>query len=134
MVESKDQLNKVFDIRRTVFVDEQKVDEREEYDEFEETSKHLIAFLSGDAVGAARVRRVPNGIKLERYAVLANARGKGVGAALVEKSLELCQGHENIYLHAQIQVVDFYKKFNFVVEGDEFLEAGIRHYKMMLKQ
>ena len=133
LVESKNDLNHVFDIRRTVFVEEQKVDEREEYDEFEDLSKHILARLDGKAVGAARVRRTINGVKLERFAVLEEARGKGVGAALVHKALQLCKNSSNVYLHAQIQVVDFYKKFGFVTEGEEFVEAGIRHYKMNLK-
>lgn len=133
VIQSKNDLHKVFDIRRIVFVEEQKVDEREEYDEFEDTSKHLMATLDGEPVGAARVRRTINGIKLERFAVLEQARGHGVGAALVVESLKLVKDYSNIYLHAQIQVVDFYKKFGFVTEGDEFLEANIRHYKMIYK-
>ena len=130
IVDSKNELHQVFDIRRIVFVDEQKVDEREEYDEFEDTSKHLIALEQGEAVGAARVRRTANGVKLERFAVLNSSRGKGVGQALVLKALDMTKDYSNIYLHAQIQVVDFYKKYGFETEGDEFLEAGIRHYKM----
>jgi predicted GNAT family N-acyltransferase len=39
----------------------------------------------------------------------------------------------SIYLHAQIQVVDFYEKLNFIKEGDLFEEAGIKHYLMRLK-
>ena len=126
-------LSEIFDIRHKVFVIEQKVDEREEYDEFEETSKHLMARIGDEMVGVARIRRVPNGIKLERFAVLNEHRGKGVGAALVEYALELTRGYDNVYLHAQIQVVDFYERFGFVKEGEEFEEAGIRHYKMILK-
>lgn len=131
IVQSKNELHQVFDIRRIVFVEEQKVDEREEYDEFEETSKHLIAKLDGRAVGAARIRRTINGVKLERFAVLKEARGKQVGEALVREALRLCEEYSNIYLHAQVQVVDFYKKYGFEAEGDEFIEAEIRHYKMV---
>lgn len=131
IVESKNDLHRVFDIRREVFVEEQKVDEREEYDEFEDTSKHLIAYLHNEAVGAARVRRTIKGIKLERFAVLRTARGKGVGAALVEKALDCCGNEDTVYLHAQIQVVDFYSKFGFEKRGEEFEEAGIRHFLMV---
>ena len=134
IVESKNDLHKVFDIRRVVFVEEQQVDEREEYDEFEETSKHLVAKIDGEAVGAARVRRTIKGIKLERFAVLKDARGRGVGEALVKKALECCGDETDVYLHAQIQVVDFYKKFGFEAKGDEFEEAGIRHYLMVRRQ
>lgn len=133
IVQSKNELHQVFDIRRIVFVEEQKVDEREEYDEFEETSKHLIAKLDGIAVGAARIRRTINGVKLERFAVLQEARGKQIGEALVREALQLCKEYTNIYLHAQVQVVDFYKKYGFEAEGDEFIEADIRHYKMVYR-
>ena len=133
LAESKAELDRVFDIRRVVFVEEQKVDEREEYDTFEETSKHLLAYVDGSPAGAARVRRTPNGFKLERFAVLKEHRGKGVGAALLSKALECCTDQTHVYLHAQIQVVDFYSRFGFVTEGEEFVEAGIRHYKMTFR-
>ena len=133
LAQSKNDLHRVFDIRREVFVEEQNVDEREEYDEFEETSKHLLALMDDRPVGAARVRRTANGVKLERFAVLKEARGHGIGAALLRSALDLCTDYANIYLHAQIQVVDFYRKYDFVPEGDEFLEANIRHYKMTYK-
>jgi predicted GNAT family N-acyltransferase len=132
VTKSEDELNDVFQIRREVFVVEQKVDEREEYDDFENVSKHLIARLDGKAVGTARVRKTTRGVKLERFAVLKEARGAHVGAALVQSALDLCEEYSHVYLHAQIQVVDFYAKYGFVKEGDEFMEAGIRHYKMVL--
>ena len=134
VAESKNELNQVFDIRRIVFVIEQKVEEREEYDEFEDTSKHLLALIEGKAVGVARVRRTIKGIKLERFAVLKEARGKGVGAALIEEALEMVKEYDFIYLHAQVQVVDFYQKYGFVKEGDLFVEAAIDHYKMVYKR
>jgi len=30
-------------------------------------------------------------------------------------------------------LIDFYKKFNFKIEGDEYLDAGIYHIKMTKK-
>jgi predicted GNAT family N-acyltransferase len=38
-----------------------------------------------------------------------------------------------VYLHAQVQVVDFYAKFGFEAVGPQFEEAGIQHYKMVLR-
>ena len=37
---------------------------------------------------------------------------------------------QKIYLHAQIQTVDFYQKLSFEKDGEIFEEAGIKHYKM----
>jgi predicted GNAT family N-acyltransferase len=93
----------------------------------------LAGFVDDEIVGTARFRRTANGVKLERFAVIPEARGLGLGAELVKKTLELTEHYDNIYLHAQIQVVEFYRKFGFVTEGDEFVEAGIRHYKMTLR-
>lgn len=126
-------LEKAFDIRRRVFVEEQRVDEREEYDEFESVSQHYIALYNDIAVGVARWRRTPNGIKLERFAVLPEYRSKGVGSRLVKKVLEdLPQNISYVYLHAQLTAIGLYRKFGFKEEGEQFSEANILHYKMVL--
>jgi predicted GNAT family N-acyltransferase len=36
-------------------------------------------------------------------------------------------------MHAQSDVLPFYKKMGFIKEGEEFKEAGIMHFKMTLK-
>ncbi|MFZ9239158.1 MAG: GNAT family N-acetyltransferase, partial [Burkholderiaceae bacterium] len=38
-----------------------------------------------------------------------------------------------LVLHAQTHALAFYTKHGFQIEGDEFLEAGIPHYRMRLK-
>ncbi len=129
---SKKQLEDIFEIRRQVFVVEQQVDEREEYDEFETSSTHLIAMWNNEPAGTCRFRNTEKGIKLERFAVLDGYRNKSVGAALVKKTLELIDLNQHVYLHAQIQVVDFYALFGFKKVGDIFVEANIKHYKMVL--
>ena len=45
---------KAKDIRYNVFILEQKVDPAEEYDEFEMTANHLLAFINDKAVGTSR--------------------------------------------------------------------------------
>ncbi|MEY2924678.1 MAG: hypothetical protein RLZZ337_1226, partial [Bacteroidota bacterium] len=70
IAQSADQLNKIFEVRRRVFVEEQAVEEVEEYDEFETSSTHLFAKLGDNIVGTCRFRNTDKGIKLERFAVL----------------------------------------------------------------
>ena len=130
---STSNLESVFAIRKKVFVEEQNVSEAEEYDAFETASTHLIAFVNGEAVGTCRYRNTDKGIKLERFAVLQEKRKDGIGAALVKETLAQVDLSQHIYLHAQIQVVDFYKNFGFEKVGSEFEEAGIKHYKMVLR-
>lgn len=126
-------LQRAFDIRVKVFVDEQGVDRDLEY-EHEEESTHFIALVDDEEAGTARWRKTEKGIKLERFAVLPDFRSAGVGRELVKAVLnDIDTKAQKIYLHAQSQVVDFYKKQGFEPEGEEFEEAGIKHFKMVLK-
>lgn len=134
-VSSDGDLQEIFRIREQVFVLEQKVKPEEEYDEFEEISTHFIARMNGEPAGTARWRYTPEGIKLERFAVLQPFRGKGVGQALVRAVLENIAANENargklLYMHAQLPAVSLYKRFGFEKEGEIFMECGIAHYAM----
>ena len=121
-------------IRNLVFVEEQGVSAGEEYDAFEYEAQHYLVFDSTNPIATARWRETNNGIKLERFAVLPTHRGKGVGQFLVEIVLkEVLPLNKSVYLNTQIQVLDFYQKFDFVKEGELFEEAGIQHFKMCFK-
>ncbi|RYE20784.1 MAG: GNAT family N-acetyltransferase [Sphingobacteriaceae bacterium] len=129
---NQQELEQVFAIRREVFVDEQNCPPELEW-EYEDESTHFLATVDNEPAGAARWRKTANGYKLERFAVLKKFRSFGVGQALVKTVLaDLPAGADHIYLHAQIQAVTLYEKFLFEKMGEEFEEAGIRHYKMVL--
>ena len=71
-----------FAIRVAVFVEEQGVPREAELDQHEASAVHLLAEVEGRPVGTMRWRPVPPATaKLERVAVLPEARGRGVGAA-----------------------------------------------------
>ena len=126
-------LDKVFAIRRQVFVIEQNCPPELEW-EFEDESTHFLATVDDIPAGAARRRKTDKGHKLERFAVLAEFRGIGVGRELVKAVLaDLPDDVTYVYLHAQIQAVGLYQKLGFEIIGPEFEEAGIRHYKMVSK-
>ncbi|QJD79788.1 GNAT family N-acetyltransferase [Spirosoma rhododendri] len=130
-------LDAAFLIRRRVFVEEQNVPAEDEYDEFETTSLHFLARVDGAPAGTARWRRTSKGVKMERFAVLSEFRGAGVGKALVQTVLDsvfsqLPEPVESIYLHAQVTAMPLYAGFGFVPTGPQFDECGITHYKMIL--
>ena len=126
-------LEKVFAIRRQVFVVEQDCPPELEW-EFEEESTHFLATVDDVPAGAARWRKTDNGYKLERFAVLNEFRGLGVGRELIKAVIaDLPSDADYVYLHAQIQAIGLYEKSGFEATGPEFEEAGIRHYKMVLK-
>lgn len=132
-VTDPESLEKVFAIRREVFVGEQNCPPELEW-EFEEESNHFLATVDSEPAGACRWRKTDKGYKLERFAVLSKFRGFGVGQAMVKAVLEnIPADADYVYLHAQIQAVPLYLKFGFEKVGPEFEEAGIRHYKMVKK-
>lgn len=124
------ELEKVFAIRREVFVGEQNCPPELEW-EYEDDSTHFLATVDGEPAGAARWRKTDKGYKLERFAVLKKFRGHGVGQALVQGVLnDLPKDANYVYMHAQVQAVTLYERFGFVKTGPQFEEAGIQHFKM----
>lgn len=132
-ISAQEDLEKAFAIRRTVFVAEQNCPPELEY-ENEDVSTHFLATVNGLPAAACRWRKTDSGYKLERFAVLKEFRGKGIGQAMVAAVLkDLPDDATYIYLNAQIDAVGLYAKFGFVAEGPRFEEAGIQHFKMVKK-
>ncbi len=140
LIQNQDELDLALAIRHQVFVVEQKVDPTEEYDSFDPLEAHtslcahFLARIAEKAVGTARLRKTENGVKLERFAVLLEARQSGAGRALIQACLEhLPAGTRLVYLHAQEHALGFYSKAGFQPVGERFFEAGIPHFKMQLE-
>ena len=117
-------------IRYEVFVIGQNCPEELEW-EFEEESTHFLLIENDIPLASARHRKTEKGYKLERFAVLSEARGKGFGMLILKAILEdIKESNELKYMHAQEQVIPFYEKVGFEKSGNIFEEAGIMHYKM----
>ena len=116
-------------IRTSVFIEEQHVPAELEWDEFDEQSIHFLALLDNKPVATARLK--PDG-QIGRMAVIKNYRSKGIGTELLKTVLLQAQKNDYnmVYLHAQKQAIKFYKQFNFINNGAEFMDAGIKHRAM----
>ena len=120
-------------VRRTVFVDEQRVPEALEWDGIDDACIQVLATaVSGEAIGTGRL--LPDG-HIGRMAVLKAWRGQGVGAALLRELIAAAreQGHTRAELSAQTHAIGFYRRFGFEVAGGEYLDAGIPHRAMWLE-
>lgn len=119
-------------IRHQVFVIEQAVPEQEEWDGRDQECLHVLAWQDQRALGTARL--LPDG-HIGRVAVLAEARGLGVGAALMRATIEAARqsGHTEVELAAQTHALAFYERLGFSAWGEEFLDAGIPHRNMTLR-
>ncbi len=120
-------------IRQIVFCDEQQVPANLEWDEHEAMCEHVLAEIDGVPLGAARVRPYAPGIyKVERVAVLREARGQGLGLLIMADIMRRLADRKavSVILNAQAQVESFYHRLGFVSEGERFVEAGIPHVHM----
>ena len=125
----------IFKVRTAVFVEEQQVSREEEFDDFEVSSLHYLGRIDAIPAGTARWRITKNGIKLERFAVLAPYRKMGIAAAVLQKVLhDVKPLGTRIYLHAQVTAVGFYERYGFEKEGPMFSEANIDHFTMFYKE
>lgn len=119
-------------VREIVFIQEQKVEERDEFDEFENESNHFLLRLNGKTIGTARWRHSDEKIKLERFAVLKEERGKKYGDVLLDSVIkDAISTRKPMYLHAQLKAIPFYERRGFKKEGKLFVECDIEHYKMV---
>ena len=83
IIETDDDYQSCLFIRKQVFIIGQNIPVEIELDDDKIDATYFLANVSGNPVGTARYRKTDFGIKLERFAVLENARNFGVGKALV---------------------------------------------------
>ena len=126
----------LYAVRREVFVVEQEVPEELEVDGYDPECLHVLAVDENEnAIGTARL--LPDG-RIGRVAVLKLWRKNGVGTALmqclIDEAEKHSQGEGDLRLHAQTWTIPFYESLGFIVEGDEFDEAGIPHRPMVLRR
>jgi len=119
-------------IRRQVFIEEQGVPESMEWETDDLIATHLLA--NHAVIGAVGCARILPTRQIGRMAVLAEHRHRGVGSALLKKAIIIAKAmqYPDVFLHAQISAMNFYKRFGFEVVGEEFQEAGISHITMRL--
>ncbi|QGV81095.1 GNAT family N-acetyltransferase [Streptomyces ficellus] len=133
-----------FAVRREVFVVEQGVPEDIEYDAYDATAVHVLAVrrADGTALGTGRLLYGADAAgktggaegvgSLGRLAVARDARGLGVGVALVRgiEDAARARGLTAVDLHAQTHALGFYERLGYEAYGDEFQDAGIPHRAM----
>ena len=119
-------------LRHDVFVQEQGVPLELEIDEHDETAVQIVAFEGDRLVGTCRV--LPDGrqAKFGRLVVEREARGGGIGAALLAEAERRARamGCDRMVLDAQTSAMGLYERAGYTARGDVFLDAGIEHMTM----
>ena len=121
-------------LRRVVFIEEQGVSEADELDDKDDEAVHLLAQTDGVALGSARLLVEGEVGKIGRVCVLAEGRGRGIGAALIRAGVAHFRqrGLAKVKLGAQTHALGFYAALGFHPVGDVYDDAGIPHRDMIL--
>lgn len=135
---SLSELYAILQLRSEVFVVEQQCPFLD-MDGKDECSEHIMAF-DEKGILSAYSRIIPAGfgfkeISIGRIVSSPRYRGQGLGEALVRKSIARVYEQQKqvipIRIGAQARLTNFYQKFGFVVDSDEYLEDGIVHIEMI---
>jgi ElaA protein len=122
-------------IRHKVFIDEQGVSEADEVDGLDPVALHLLAMQDAAPVGTARILVEGAVGKIGRVCVLPQARGTGLGAALIRAAvaeLRAMPGVAKAKLGAQVHALGFYERLGFEAVGQVYMDAGIPHRDMVM--
>lgn len=124
-------------VRREVFIEEQRIPKELEWDEHDATAVHAVARNRlGQAVATGRLVSESSGVgRIGRMAVHRVLRGGGHGAAVLRALEEAAaaRGDREVTLHAQRSAEAFYLGLGYLPHGEPFEEAGIAHIEMRRK-
>jgi predicted GNAT family N-acyltransferase len=123
-----------FQLRRTIFIEEQGVDERLEMDGLDDAATLIVLYLDAQPIGCARYRVLDTAVKVERVGVLKEHRNQGLGEQLmvfIEEQILEYTDKTWMTLNAQLAAKNFYLRLGYVPIGELFEEANITHQKMM---
>ncbi|MBI2786661.1 MAG: GNAT family N-acetyltransferase [Legionella longbeachae] len=129
------EIQKCFNIRKSVFVEGQNVPLNEELDGKDKDSDHYLLLINDQPAGVARVRFMEDYAKIERVGVLDQYQGKGYGRKIMKKIIADIQVNERVHivkLSSQTHAIPFYEKLGFEVCSDEYMDANIPHKDMKL--
>ncbi|MBC2716297.1 MAG: GNAT family N-acetyltransferase [Desulfobacteraceae bacterium] len=132
--ENKEDIHNAYQIRKEVFINEQKLFSETDIDENDIHACCLLALHEEAPVGTVRIfSNGKNGNWMGgRLAVKKKYRGFAVGEQLVKKAVSLAREKGATYFSANIQKpnVPFFKKLNWKEESEPFSINGVLHVKM----
>ncbi len=136
-LKNTDNLEPCIEIRRKVFVEEQKVSENIVFDHYDDADNletlnlWIYELKTKKSVGSARLvfKKDLKKWYIQRVSILKEFRGNGIGHILMENVHLKCKelNIEEIYVSSQFYIKDLYTKNGYEQIGDNYLEADILH-------
>ena len=124
-------------IRKEVFVKEQGINEKDEFDNADAifNTKIIVLYKNEKPFATARLIEKNNKLFIGRVAILKEYRGLNYGILLLNKLIEKAKKdfkYNELYVISQSYASGFYEKVGFVAFGEEFEESNIRQVNMKL--
>ena len=134
-VSKQAELMQCMNIRRRVFIEEQRVPESEEIDNHDRiddpSADHFLFMLDDRPISTVRcIKKAGNILKIGRVAVLKEERNKGLGRHMMDLIEAYYPTYALFVLDAQTHAIPFYLKCGYEVSGEIFMDAGIPHRYM----
>ncbi len=135
------QLYDILKLRQDVFMWEENI-HYPDLDDVDKTASHVIATVAhnGNETLAAYARvykdDAEHHVKIGRVVTATKYRGHNIASKVMKTAISVAQNRFNadeVWLDAQMHVVDFYKNLGFNVMSEPFIEAGIQHVSMAYK-
>lgn len=122
--------SEIMDIRRKVFVIEQRFDKEVICDMYDHDCCHiLVSTEDGEFVGCGRL--VADG-RVGKIAVLINHRGNGIGTNILSSLINIAKNRhiENLVLNAEKELTPFYDQQEFHADGPVYMKSGVPYQRM----
>lgn len=140
--ESLEDFYEICKARFEVFIMEQKITCEQDLDDRDKDCIHIYLREGCSPEVLAYCRIVPAGIgydkvSIGRVLVRESARRKGIAKEMMELAIDYIldeMGEEEIVVSAQSYVKNLYESVGFEAVSEEYMEAGIPHYKMIYKK
>lgn len=129
------ELFEIYKLRQEVFIVEQACNYND-IDVIDKNAWHILGVKGEELVAYARVFSDENG-RPHIGRVLSKYRKKGFGRAILNVAIAEARKHfpgKRIEVEAQSYVKDLYQRLGFEQVSEEFLDVGIPHVRMILKQ
>ncbi|GAA3176442.1 GNAT family N-acetyltransferase [Fructilactobacillus sanfranciscensis] len=130
---SLEELYEIYRVRSDVFVEEQKITESDP-DENDKIALHVFETDGNRITAYARIFSEQQYVTFGRVLTTGQVRGTGKGRGLLQEIMRQIKLHFPglpIEIEAQFYAVGYYKKSGFKTFGNPFIEAGVKHIKMI---
>jgi len=118
-------------LRYEVFCVEQKIDQKDEWDNLDKGMFHFCLYKDGLLIAYCRCFLENSNIHIGRVVVKKEYRKQGYGRKIIAYAEQkLLDKSHTFVLGAQEQAIPFYSKLGYQICSSMFLDAGIPHYLM----